>query len=666
MADTFGSGTETERERSEFRIGALLVEPDQNCISDGADRHRLEPKVMEVLCALADRPGEVISRQEMIDQVWGVEHGADESLTRAISLLRSVLNTDKDLHSVIETIPKRGYRLAAEIAEVTEEAAAPQAPAMTAAAEEPAPPFVREPWRRAAEISPVRYVSALVVLAFIMLWTGVMIGRSSSSAVVVPEKSIAVLPFENLSGNTEQDYFSRGLSEEIRTLLTQLDELKVAGRAPPSIGAGEGLDAQAIGKKLRVSHVLTGSIRSDSDRIKVSAELIDTESGYQVWSHGYDRLLSAQSLFDLQKDIATDVTGALSISLNVQEPNRILGSDTDSLEAYNYFLSARDADVFGMGDRSEMLALLNKAVELDPDYGAARVSLAMNIGAQAWNASTPEEAEVFLAQGRALAEDVVRLNPDLAQAYTALASFQALDGNWLEAGRDNRAALDRSPNLRVLHDQTIFLMRAGRIEEALSIAQRGQSADPLNPDRAATLAMAYALLGRHEAAEASLEHYWTLQLPPGEWDAYAWTIEMQAPQTTESLTALCERLIRTDPSLRTLLAPVIAALPDQAAALQVVKARFENGAGAHPGRFEILAAIAAQLDDPELALRIWRHELDGTRLRLMRIWGPVYADMRSLPDFAALMTEIGLPPYWREFGWPDRCRPVGQEEFECF
>ena len=121
MADTFGSGTETERERSEFRIGALLVEPDQNCISDGADRHRLEPKVMEVLCALADRPGEVISRQELIDQVWGVEHGADESLTRAISLLLSVLNTDKDLHSVIETIPKRGYRLAAEIAEVTED-----------------------------------------------------------------------------------------------------------------------------------------------------------------------------------------------------------------------------------------------------------------------------------------------------------------------------------------------------------------------------------------------------------------------------------------------------------------------------------------------------------------------------------------------------------------
>jgi TolB-like protein len=525
---------------------------------------------------------------------------------------------------------------------------------------------VREPWRRAAEISPVRYVSALVVLAFIMLWTGVMIGRSSSSAVAVPEKSIAVLPFENLSGNTEQDYFSRGLSEEIRTLLTQLDELKVAGRAPPSIGAGEGLDAQAIGKKLRVSHVLTGSIRSDSDRIKVSAELIDTESGYQVWSHGYDRLLSAQSLFDLQKDIATDVTGALSISLNVQEPNRILGSDTDSLEAYNYFLSAREADVFGMGDRSEMLALLNKAVELDPDYGAARVSLAMNIGAQAWNASTPEEAAAFLAQGQTLAEEAVRLNPDLAQAYTALASFQALDGNWLEAGRDNRAALDRSPNLLVLHDQTIFLMRAGRIEEALSIAQRGQSADPLNPDRAATLAMAYALLGRHEAAEASLEHYWTLQLPPGGWDAYAWTIEMQAPQTTESLTALCERLIRTDPSLRTLLAPVIAALPDQAAAVRVVKAQFENGAGAHPGRFEILAAIAAQLDDPELALRIWQHELDGTRLRLMRIWGPVYADMRSLPDFAALMTEIGLPPYWREFGWPDRCRPGGQEGFECF
>jgi TolB-like protein/DNA-binding winged helix-turn-helix (wHTH) protein len=621
---------------------------------------------MEVLCALADRPGEVISRQELIDRVWGVEHGADESLTRAISLLRSVLNTDKDLHSVIETIPKRGYRLAAEIAEVTEEAAASQAPAMTAAAEEPAPPFVREPWRRAAEISPVRYVSALVVLAFIMLWTGVMIGRSSSSAVAVPEKSIAVLPFENLSGNTEQDYFSRGLSEEIRTLLTQLDELKVAGRAPPSIGAGEGLDAQAIGKKLRVSHVLTGSIRSDSDRIKVSAELIDTESGYQVWSHGYDRLLSAQSLFDLQKDIATDVTGALSISLNVQEPNRILGSDTDSLEAYNYFLSAREADVFGMGDRSEMLALLNKAVELDPDYGAARVWLAMNIGAQAWNASTPEEAAAFLAQGQTLAEEAVRLNPDLAQAYTALASFQALDGNWLEAGRDNRAALDRSPNLRVLHDQTIFLMRAGRIDEALSIAQRGQSADPLNPDRAATLAMAYALLGRHEAAEASLEHYWTLQLPPGGWDAYAWTIEMQAPQTAESLTALCERLIRTDPSLRTLLAPVIAALPDQAAAVRVVKAQFENGAGAHPGRFEILAAIAAQLDDPELALRIWQHELDGTRLRLMRIWGPVYADMRSLPDFAALMTEIGLPPYWREFGWPDRCRPGGQEGFECF
>lgn len=662
MADTFGSGTETERERSEFRIGALLVEPDQNCISDETERHRLEPKVMEVLCALADRPGEVISRQELIDEVWGVEHGADESLTRAISLLRGVLNTDKDLHSVIETIPKRGYRLAAEIGEV----AVPDAPVVTVAPEEPVAPFVREPWRRDTEISPIRYVSALVVLAIIMLWTGVMIGRSSSSTVAVPDKSIAVLPFENLSGNAEQDYFSRGLSEEIRTLLTQLDELKIAGRAPPSVGAAEDLDPQALGRKLRVSHVLTGSIRSDNDRIKVSAELIDTSSGYQVWSHGYDRLLSAQSLFDLQKDIATDVAGALSISLHVQEPNRLLGSDTDSLEAYNYFLSAREADVFGMGDRSELLALLHKAVEIDPDYGAARVALAMNTGAQAWSASTLEEAQAFLAEGQAMAEDAVRLNPDLAQAYTALANFQALDDNWLEAGRDNRAALDRSPNLRILHDQTIFLMRAGRVEEALSIAQRGQSADPLNPDRAATLAMAYALLGRHEAAEASLEHYWTLQMPPGGWDAYAWTIEMQRPQTPESLTALCERLVAADPSLRNLLAPVIAALPDRAEALQVVETMFEAGAGAHPNRFEILAAIAAQLDDPELALRIWRHELEGTRLRLMRIWGPAYADMRRLPGFASLMTEIRLPPYWREFGWPDRCRPAGEQDFECF
>jgi TolB-like protein/DNA-binding winged helix-turn-helix (wHTH) protein len=666
MADTFGSGTEAEKERSNFRIGALLVEPDQNCISDGADRHRLEPKVMEVLCALAGRPGEVISRQELIDQVWGVEHGADESLTRAVSLLRSVLNTDKGLHSVIETIPKRGYRLAAEVGNVVEGTAAPEAPAMTAAAEEPVPPFVREPWRRAAEISPVRYVSALVVLAVIMLWTGVMIGRSSGSAVAVPDKSIAVLPFENLSVNAEQDYFSRGLSEEIRTLLTQLDDLKVAGRAPPSLGVEEGLDAQALGEKLRVSRVLTGSIRSDNDRIRVSAELIDTESGYQVWSHGYDRLLSAQSLFDLQKDIATDVAGALSISLNVQEPNQILGSDTDNLEAYDYFLSAREADVFGMGDRREVLALLNKALELDPDYGAARVALAMNIGAQAWNASMPVEAAAFLAEGKALAEEAVRLNPDLAQAYTALASFQALDGNWLEAGRDNKVALDRSPNLRVLHDQTIFLMRAGRIEEALSIAQRGQSADPLNPDRAATLAMAYALLGRHEAAAASLEHYWTLQLPPGGWDAYAWAIEMQAPQTLEGLTELSGRLIRTDPSLQTLVAPVLAALPDQAAALQVVEAQFEAGAGSHPNRFEILAVLAAQLGDPELALRIWRHELSGTRLRLMRIWGPVYADMRRLPAYADLMTGTGLPPYWREFGWPDRCRPVDAQRFECF
>ena len=292
--------------------------------------------------------------------------------------------------------------------------------------------------------------------------------------------------------------------------------------------------------------------------------------------------------------------------------------------------------------------------------------LAMNTGAQAWNASTPAEAEAFLARGRAMAEEAVRLNPDLAQAYTALANFEGLAGDWLEAGRNNRMALERSPNLRVLHDQTIFLMRTGRVEEALSIAQRGQSADPLNPDRAATLAMAYALLGRHEAAEASLEHYWTLQLPPGEWDTYAWTIEMQAPQTVESLMALCQRLVRSDPSLRPLLAPVIDALPDMEAALGAVEAQFESGAGAHPNRFEILAALAAQLGDPDLALRIWRHELEGTRLRLMRIWGPVYADMRRLPGFADLMTRIGLPLYWREFGWPDRCRPAGASDFDCF
>ena len=192
MADTFGSDTETGQERSDFRLGALLIEPDQNSVSNGAQRHRLEPKVMQVLCVLAARPGEVISRQELIDQVWGVEHGADESLTRAVSLLRSVLNTDKDLHSVIETIPKRGYRLAAEVGEVQAPLADPEPPAPV---EEEAVPFVREPWRRDTDISPIRYVSALVVLAIIMLWTGVMIGRSSSSAVAVPDiASLALGP----------------------------------------------------------------------------------------------------------------------------------------------------------------------------------------------------------------------------------------------------------------------------------------------------------------------------------------------------------------------------------------------------------------------------------------------------------------------------------------
>ncbi len=351
----------------------------------------------------------------------------------------------------------------------------------------------------------------------------------------LPDKpSIAVLPFANMSGDAEQDYFADGISEDIITALSKLAQLFVIARNSSFTFKGKTVHIGEVGKSLGVRYVLEGSVRKAGARVRITAQLIDATTGGHLWAERFDRELT--DVFAVQDDVTTRIVAALELNLSPRDRKNIEAEHTDSPEAYDYFLRGRALWWrHAKATNFEAEALLRRAIELDPGFGPAYAFLAaakVTNYVSNWSASPAqalEEAEkaarlavkldeaypfaLFALAGACIwsrrhdeaanaGEKVVALNPSFAEGYGMLALIYNHVGRSEEAVAcvDRAMALDPLANDMLLHFQGQGLYQIGRYEDAIRVLKRRIERNPETDASRALLAAAYGQLGRVEEA----------------------------------------------------------------------------------------------------------------------------------------------------------------------
>jgi TolB-like protein/Tfp pilus assembly protein PilF len=327
------------------------------------------------------------------------------------------------------------------------------------------------------------------------------------------DKSIAVLPFADMSPNKDQEYFSDGLSEELLNLLAKIPELRVAARTSSFSLKGKDMQISEVGEILKVAHVLEGSVRTAGDRIRVTAQLIQSDNGYHLWSETYDRTLN--DIFAIQDEIAAKVVEQLKITLLDITPTV---KETDP-QAYALVLQARHMVWQRTKEAMESsVKLYQQALEIAPDYTAAWTGLAANYHEQAGNGLRPIHEGYRLA--REAANRALAIDPDYAPAYAVLGNIAMIyDNDPVAAARLLGQALALEPaSLDIIRQSANLVEILGRLDEAIALLEYVAARDPVNTEAHANLARSYRVAGDWDAAIASYQT--SLALSPGRIGSY--------------------------------------------------------------------------------------------------------------------------------------------------
>jgi TolB-like protein/Tfp pilus assembly protein PilF len=329
--------------------------------------------------------------------------------------------------------------------------------------------------------------------------------RESATTDTQPDKSIAVLPFVNMSGDAENEYFSDGLTEELLNALARVKELKVTGRTSSFAFKGKNTDLREIGQMLGVAHILEGSVRKANDRVRITAQLIKAEDGYHLWSETFDRQLD--DIFAIQEEIATRVAGELSATLLGDSEDRLVHTDTTNTQAYEAYLRGRylflrDPDDVQLQNEAEQL--FQHAIELDPNFTLAWYGQfgVLNYRHRAGSIDFKEGA----IQMRTLADKLIEMDPDLPESHLAMARASIVEMNWQEVESATKQALQLSPgDIDALNTMSGLMGLLDRKDDALKYALEAQARDPLNLSSLNNVAIAYRGLGQCEEVAAEMQ-----------------------------------------------------------------------------------------------------------------------------------------------------------------
>ena len=494
--------------------------------------------------------------------------------------------------------------------------------------------------------SRVRWASAAIAL----LVLGAIIGgafffsRRPASAIV--EKSIAVLPLMNSTGDPANEYFSDGISEEFISTLSRLRDLKVIGRTSSFQFKGKTDDSKTIGEKLGVYYLLEGSVRKSADRVRIAVALIKSGDGASVWSETYDREL--KDTFAVQSEIAGAVAKQLKVALlgnNGQAAQLAAAATPQNVEAYNALLQGnfhfylRTADDF-----RNAIGYYEEAIRLDPRYALAYAKItppAVNLVTGFGHIATKEKEEA-MAKARASAKRALELDPNLSEAHLAQAIILELfDFNLAGAEAEYRRALELAPqNPHVLNDLALLMAKLGRLDEAVALTQRAIALDPLRGTFQFAVAQYLIALRRYDEAEAALRR--AIELEPRSAANYVGLAIIEILRGSYGAAVELAKQ-ETDPFWRTYaLALAQFATGDRAEADAALKKLIDENADESGSQIAEVYALRKEPDKMfEWLEHAWTTHDAGVIQLLYRPFGLAYKDD---PRFIAFAQKIGVMP----------------------
>jgi TolB-like protein/DNA-binding winged helix-turn-helix (wHTH) protein len=488
------------------------------------ERVALTPKGFDVLAYLVEHVGQVMTQDKILEALWPETYVNPEVLRKYIQEIRKALRDRPDKPEFIETLPKRGYRFVAPVMDdrgveppdlatstpTEEQATHEQATEATPEAEatveaEATPPAVESPSGKRL-LWKLAIVLVLVVVAAAVIGAYFRPERSGANAPSLNNTSIAVLPFADLSPAKDQEYFSDGLAEQLINDLAKVSGLKVVGRSSSFQFRGKDANLRDVERKLGVANVLEGSVRREGNHVRITAELIKADDGFQLWSQTYDRQIN--DIFAVQDEIAMATTEALQPKLlggNGQPVASNLRSTNP--EAYQAYLQANY--LLGRGrskeDLGKALAYTDMAIKLDAKYASA---WALRATVQNWMASLSlTDATEGFRKARDDAEQAIALDPASASGYLALARIQLnYDWDWDIANTClNKASALEPGNVEIFRIHGRLSEVLGNLDEAVKWAEEAAALDPLRPTDYLGLGYLLYEAGRYNEAQADLQ-----------------------------------------------------------------------------------------------------------------------------------------------------------------
>ncbi len=485
------------------------------------------------------------------------------------------------------------------------------------------------------------------------------VDRTTDSADIGTLTSIAVLPFVNMSDDPANEYFSDGLSEELLNLLVKATDLRVAGRTSSFAFKNKEKDLREIGERLNVDSILEGSVRKSGNKVRITAQLVSTSDGYHLWSETYDRELT--DIFEVQADIASNIVTALKGTLAGEEGGAIAApAPTANLDAYQLYLRGRHL-IARRGEQNlrNAISMFDEAIELDPEFAGAWSGSATArwlIGGYSADTYREHAADVERLATKALALDATHI-----EAAAILGTVKVFNFNeWAEGRRRLEAVLERAPDdAFVNHVYAITLCIAGYTEDALKYSRKAQGLDPLSGVITGWVGIELNNLGQRERAIEEINNAAALGWGPAFNNQAVYSLfARDYDRALESLNERMDAFGIENVDMESIVSAVRdstlnAAAFDSLAALEV------SGLGILPILLNVI------LGEYETAFRVANDVIEtGNYGALFIFWMPEMAAFRQRPEFVELMTQIGLPDYWREYGWPSYCQPTG-DSFTC-
>ena len=501
-----------------LRIGAWRVDPALDEISRDGETTKLEPRTMRLLVCLAEHAGQVVSVDQLLDQVWKDVIVTPNSVYHAVATLRRTLGDDTNEPTYIANVLRRGYRLVAPVARWEETTAVPEGNAKAIPSADPEevtpeglkPTVAVESHHSIRKLTGRRLGGAIMVvlvlgIAYLLLdrlWLSKRLGteaQTTSAAAFGNDKSIAVLPFVDMSEKKDQEYFADGMAEEILDLLAKVPGIRAIGRTSSFQFKGKSEDLRTIGSTLGATYLVEGSVRKSGDRLRITAQLVGTHDGSRLWSETYDD--DVGDVLNVQDRIATSLVRALQVTVGADDLQS--QATLKSAEAYDLYLRGRHAfDRFDKSGLESAAGYFRQALELDPSFIRAAEWLA-NV-----QESLPEVGFVPPHEGyelaRASIERGLALNPRSGVLHSLMAdNYAVYDRDWSAAEEEGKRALALDPrDAQVLMNVGEVYMGLGRWDEAARIFGASAAIDPLFAGTHVLLAAVRIRTGRLSEAEA--------------------------------------------------------------------------------------------------------------------------------------------------------------------